>query len=610
MNDTSVVLGNTNSVQRNQSGSNQGNNQNTAAQNHQQQYLSSLVNRRLSTGIKYKTKRQRVQDGVTSQHNDNDEGLDDDQCAICFCDMSLPFRTSCSHQFCFMCLKSVFGPTASSHSNTANCPLCRAVISFAEFEKFAKVSENDFLGDLEGDWVWKYSGRNGGWWLFEPQHYSVLEESYRDFVTWQLEERKKQLEELLAQQQQQQQQQSTTDSSTTDSSTTDSSTTDSSTTSTQIPTPNINPNDQILVQLDPLVPPSQIIGSTIQSLPTSSSTNSEISTASDATVAMNDDSTNNETTTTTDNNMASMPSTALPITTPSVQDADATTDAATDTTTDTTTDATTTAADTTTMTTSDGTDNPAAATTDGTDTSAFQQLVTIGQRARRHIRIRRERYDGSSDDEFDRDEWETDYSDEEYSDYEYRDWSETEDEDDGSYTTWLENYEREKKEAQAAREAQFNQVRYCKLQIGATTYIVDFIDMNQYPIDMPNRKRKVKREQTSQAGSADTKGVSGVAFTNRQQQYSQPTSQARTAVPDAAAAAPTAPTAPAAPTAPTTPDAAGSASGTGFAAGFLGAVAAVVSALAPVATTSTVTDTIIGTTMNDDTSGQLNSQRD
>lgn len=109
------------------------------------------------------------------------DGNSDDPCCICLDTITpekLPIRLSCKHTFCFLCLKG-------SHDRNPSCPLCRRRIPDAILEnakiKASQIKCEDFYAPRSGSGVWFYSGRNGGWWAYDPATSKEIEAKYQEY---------------------------------------------------------------------------------------------------------------------------------------------------------------------------------------------------------------------------------------------------------------------------------------------------------------------------------------------------------------------------------------------------------------------------------------------
>jgi len=102
---------------------------------------------------------------------------DVDKCIICQDDMHNPIKLECNHSFCFSCIKG-----AMIQSGT-ECPLCRHKPSKGYKDMIFKSPEKLCQGITEASvinntYVWIYSGKNCGWWYFEPKISEELDVLY------------------------------------------------------------------------------------------------------------------------------------------------------------------------------------------------------------------------------------------------------------------------------------------------------------------------------------------------------------------------------------------------------------------------------------------------
>ena len=93
----------------------------------------------------------------------------DNECSICLESYKLPYKLPCGHEYCYLCIKQ------SIESYITTCPLCRTDIP-------SYVSENAQLIDNNSNKThgkWMYSGRNGGWWYYDPSTDKTIEDAYQ-----------------------------------------------------------------------------------------------------------------------------------------------------------------------------------------------------------------------------------------------------------------------------------------------------------------------------------------------------------------------------------------------------------------------------------------------
>ena len=126
---------------------------------------------------------------------------DESECCICLNAMEFPITLDCGHSFCFLCLKDIRLQSASSFNlsmirnhcidsdsmqaqncdemvETFCCPYCRKEYD-AKIIDNANMNKSDWINadiqtENEGIVVWKYAGRNGGWFVFIACHFNVI----------------------------------------------------------------------------------------------------------------------------------------------------------------------------------------------------------------------------------------------------------------------------------------------------------------------------------------------------------------------------------------------------------------------------------------------------
>ena len=91
-----------------------------------------------------------------------------EDCCICLEPISLKLVLPCKHPFCYLCLKT-------NYQRSSHCPLCRGKIPSSVFDN-AQLSSNEVPRAGE---TWCYSGRNGGWWSYEPSLAAEIESAYK-----------------------------------------------------------------------------------------------------------------------------------------------------------------------------------------------------------------------------------------------------------------------------------------------------------------------------------------------------------------------------------------------------------------------------------------------
>ena len=92
------------------------------------------------------------------------------ECCICLDKIKLSITLQCQHKFCYLCLKAAFDVNEK-------CPLCRRDIS-------QEIIDNATLETkVDTDQIrWMYSGRNNGWWYYEPSISDTIEKGYQKFL--------------------------------------------------------------------------------------------------------------------------------------------------------------------------------------------------------------------------------------------------------------------------------------------------------------------------------------------------------------------------------------------------------------------------------------------
>ena len=100
---------------------------------------------------------------------------DNDVCAICLEKKQLTVATSCKHQFCFLCIKSMRFHHDNNYSDDDDksfvCPLCRAPID--------KIHLTCDLTPHNGGAKWAYSSRDCKWWMYDDRTSKTLEEHFQ-----------------------------------------------------------------------------------------------------------------------------------------------------------------------------------------------------------------------------------------------------------------------------------------------------------------------------------------------------------------------------------------------------------------------------------------------
>lgn len=106
-------------------------------------------------------------------------------CGICLEIVNLPVKVpSCSHIFCFLCLKEVINSLGKT------CPLCRAFfteepedlsLDRSVFDEVVASQKRRVKSIVVKEKVqWQYAGRNVGWWDYDPISNQSIEEAYQE----------------------------------------------------------------------------------------------------------------------------------------------------------------------------------------------------------------------------------------------------------------------------------------------------------------------------------------------------------------------------------------------------------------------------------------------
>lgn len=110
--------------------------------------------------------------------SDNNSPSDNEKCSICLQPFNLPVKLECTHRFCFLCVKNIIEKTFQN-----KCPLCR--------RDDVLVSDKDLMIDEDAfeqqvvecdEHVWQYSGRNSGWWNYDPVLSYQIDRYYRCYT--------------------------------------------------------------------------------------------------------------------------------------------------------------------------------------------------------------------------------------------------------------------------------------------------------------------------------------------------------------------------------------------------------------------------------------------
>lgn len=106
-------------------------------------------------------------------------------CFICASETELMVSLECpgKHQFCILCVQGIANQSLHAYNDTFPCPMCRHEVSKKSLEKvFLSEKVVSVLKDKDTD-VWCYSGRQHGWWAFEPQMNEELEKAYQEYLS-------------------------------------------------------------------------------------------------------------------------------------------------------------------------------------------------------------------------------------------------------------------------------------------------------------------------------------------------------------------------------------------------------------------------------------------
>jgi hypothetical protein len=97
-----------------------------------------------------------------------------DVCPICRNTKIFPFKLSCGHEFCYMCLK---GCVIRGNSK---CPYCRKDTINVNFEDNSYLP-NTYSTTKIPPISWLYSGKNHGWWCYDVDNNCMIEKNYQKF---------------------------------------------------------------------------------------------------------------------------------------------------------------------------------------------------------------------------------------------------------------------------------------------------------------------------------------------------------------------------------------------------------------------------------------------
>ena len=103
-----------------------------------------------------------------------DQTTETEECPICHDDINLPYKLECNHRFCYLCIKRAY-------ESQRSCPYCRRLITQRLYDA-AKLQE-ETLNTIKTDIQWLYSGKNFGWWKFDPRTNQHLENIYQSGET-------------------------------------------------------------------------------------------------------------------------------------------------------------------------------------------------------------------------------------------------------------------------------------------------------------------------------------------------------------------------------------------------------------------------------------------
>src|SRR5690606_33478803 len=95
-----------------------------------------------------------------------------DFCLICIDDFKNKIKISCGHEFCYLCIKGV-----KLLKYDSKCPICRSDISDLDNIKLETKDEIDL------DYIWLYSGKHNGWWIFDKESTIRIEEMYQKYLS-------------------------------------------------------------------------------------------------------------------------------------------------------------------------------------------------------------------------------------------------------------------------------------------------------------------------------------------------------------------------------------------------------------------------------------------
>lgn len=96
-------------------------------------------------------------------------------CDICTNKLTLPIQLACKHIFCYLCIKSIY-------KTNPRCPTCNVPI----INDIDNLNENNLFtqpNNIKNNQInWLYSGATDGWWYFDDNTTSILEQEYQTFI--------------------------------------------------------------------------------------------------------------------------------------------------------------------------------------------------------------------------------------------------------------------------------------------------------------------------------------------------------------------------------------------------------------------------------------------
>lgn len=86
---------------------------------------------------------------------------------------------NCGHSFCCMCIKSYLYTTKKF-----KCPLCRAPINQDILDNITKYElEVEKIKEDTNSRMWRYSGKNNGWWKYTVKDNRKLNKHYDNYLS-------------------------------------------------------------------------------------------------------------------------------------------------------------------------------------------------------------------------------------------------------------------------------------------------------------------------------------------------------------------------------------------------------------------------------------------